>query len=573
MAEIDEMVQVALDYIEKESEFWDVEDLMEGGLPHLMLLIQQAVCKIVFIRIHKELEELSKQFPLMRREGLYCFDEECLEEKSIYFYYDCVQEMCLRYGSTEEEKNAEISYDEFYDYFVKFIQYFYNIKVGEDMGEELNQLCQLMQIAFFKDKNNEDILEDVTDGPKLRYVANGRKNIDVQNQTKRFWMKWIVRKNKVTNPTKDQLNSKKMKKEELFFCLIMAAVDNFTGAFGNDKMKNLKKSFAYPRDIENKDISEVLCWCFRCWIALGTHGIIDELGFIDRSGNIHGLATWASKFNYQSFMVKNKLKNELEELLRKPDKAFIDQNASYVLENIKKKSLETKMPLTNEPRLNGSPSTSTGKIVDQLREMFGNFDRKWFVTKKIKVSGKCKNDMSRIEKENFNKNVEVNQFIACEFLKFCKNREQFTNLFLAEENLYFMQLERLMFDESLSGEGMLYYDGNYQSVKDYMSARLFEIEGFLCLFCWKIIDNQKCSIDLYQQLIFKIVERKKIKISDELLDNFRSQRIYSDEFSVNPEGYISWEAYSKSVVEEALWGSIFYAAVESFSDKLEYFIQ
>lgn len=119
MIKIYEMVRVALDYIEKESEFWDAEDLNEYGLSYLFTLIQQAVCKSMFRQMLKGLDDLSV---------------EDLEEESIYFYYDCILKRYAEYVDIQNEKNEEITYRQFYSSFIKFIQYMHQIEVRKDMG-------------------------------------------------------------------------------------------------------------------------------------------------------------------------------------------------------------------------------------------------------------------------------------------------------------------------------------------------------------------------------------------------------------------------------------------------------
>lgn len=607
MEDLEEMVQIALDYIEKESEFWDEESLRDGGLPYLMLFIQQAVCKIMFIQIHKALEKVLEG---SKTGGIYCFDEEDLKEESFYYYCDCIQEICKKSSLKNNDKRNDIDFWEFYDYFLKFIQFFHNKRVGEDMGEELNQLCQLMQIAFFRDKYGEEIVENDIVGPQLRNVANGDKNVDVRNQTKRFWVRWIVGKteDECTNAT---LAEKNIKENELVFWLIMAAIYNFTTPFGGDKMKELKRCISNKRDIEESDISKAWNWCFSCWTEMIMHKMIDELDFIDDKHPEEGLVLLANRFNYRAFKVKNRLKDELERLLKIPNKEFNVNYATYVLDSVKEKSWNNAERNMQDEKFwdeigrivqdekfweNGERIVQDEKFWDnaekimqdekylgedesiiqenkkvtykaKLKEIFGDFNIKYFSENRKK----CTDERSKIEKKKYNKNVMINRFIAYEFLKLYLSQDNpLVYLFLAEKHLFFYQLDILMFDGELSERKKSLYGTDCKSKNEYMRDRLFEIEKFLFSFCNRVIKEEENSINVYLQILLKIIEGKKIKVSEKLISRLLELRTDFEEFCVDLDGYVSWEGQTNSMIEEALSGSIYYATIKSFCDKLEY---
>ena len=316
MIKIYEMVRVALDYIEKESESWDAEDLNELGLSYLFLLIQQAVCKSMFIQMHKELEDLL---------------EEELKEESIYFYYDCIQKKSYEYAGIKEDENNEISFKEFQLTFFKFIQYMKNVKVRDDMGMEFKKFYHMLKKVIFL---KGDISKEVIKNRKYRYAYNkdgADSDIDIHKKTRDFWVRFIVG-GKTGDTSMEILESKNMNRDELIFWLIIISINNFADDFGDDEIKELKDSFAGLQNIQEKDISKVLCWCFNCWSEMRCSGDEHLLEFMDIIHNMRGLATLTERFDYPINMVKGRLRCELEEFFKTPNKVFTTPYVPVALE-------------------------------------------------------------------------------------------------------------------------------------------------------------------------------------------------------------------------------------------------
>lgn len=85
-----------------------------------------------------------------------------------------------------------------------------------------------------------------------------------------------------------------------------------------------------------------------------------------------------------------------------------------------------------------------------------------------------------------------------------------------------------------------------------------------------LLSNEETFIELYWQIISKVIEGKKIRIADRLLNEFHSHQICPDEFNVNSDGYILWEKQSENLINESVYQSVFYEAITAYCNELEY---
>lgn len=579
MIKIYEMVRVALDYIEKESEFWDAEDLNEYGLSYLFTLVQQAVCKSMFRQMLKGLGGLS--------------DGE-LEEESIYFYYDCIQKKSYEYASIKDEEINEISYEEFYFNFLKFIQCIKRMKVKEDMGNEFKPFYHMLKKVRFY---NQDIEKEKIKNRKFRYTYNengATTCTDIHKNTKRFWVRFIVG-GKTNDLSMKILESKNMNRDEMIFWFILAAINSFADDFGDIEMKGLKSSFADTQNIQEKDISKVLCWCFNCWDEMRCFEDEHLLEFLDVFHNMRGLVALAERFDYPIDVVKCKLKCELEEFFETPNKVFTAPYVSTALEKLRQMTVNSQFPLTGDITSKGELSSDNRYIIRYLRDIWKDFDSKWFDYDK---NDNKKSEEISVEGVLNAINVEVNNFFAYGFHMLCGMQTyQMTNLLLAEKHLFFSQLESLVFSGELSEEDMKrgvsilaliesgvdmdFDDGcddeelffskeGYLSEGDYKGSKILEKEFSLLRFYEILSKNEMKYFSIYWKVVINIIKKKKIKIADKLMEGFLMRQTVSKEFSIEPGSYISWKEQPKSFVGSAFFDCLYCEAVDVYCDKLEY---
>lgn len=78
------MLQDVLDYIEKESYCWDVQDLLENGFNAIIELVLQASCKVLFLNYSK-IVQINTDLVL---------PESFLIDESKFYYCDCLCYFC-----------------------------------------------------------------------------------------------------------------------------------------------------------------------------------------------------------------------------------------------------------------------------------------------------------------------------------------------------------------------------------------------------------------------------------------------------------------------------------------------
>ncbi len=342
-----EIIQNVLNYIEKESECWDEEELAENGIIEMIQLILEASCKKIFIDAYKDLEE---EYPILR------LSEKTLYDQSKFFYRDCLYSLIKQ---SLPESNEEINFDEFYGIFIEFIKSIREIKIEEDMQDELRQLIELLQKVYFTPEDEFNLVKKNTQG-LFRYVRkekkeekgkkkdeNKDKEIDVQIQTKRFWRTWIVEEDPkdISNAA---LGKKNMNKQELFIWLLLSAIYNFAGIFGDCELKELRKSILHFRKKNEKDISPILKWCFECFNAIKSsdedYQIINEKDYFQ---GLAGMFSIMERFQYVHFTVKKAIKEEMEYCWKQEEKEFFSQLAFNAWTQIKIDTIKTSKKLVH----------------------------------------------------------------------------------------------------------------------------------------------------------------------------------------------------------------------------------
>lgn len=545
-----------LEYIEKESESWDAEYILEDKW-EILPLIFQAVCKSLFIRLFK-----GRGLP-----------EDLLVEKSIFFYYDWLTQYKLGYH--DNFPTNDIDFSHFYDHFINFINFIKNIPSAEIYGyygKELTQLYDLLQIAYFTAGEETDLPEDTIGESRYRYVSSTRETpgqeefkIDVLTQTKRLWAKWVVG-TKSTDISIDTLNSKSIPENELVFWLILAAFYNFSDYFGDDQLKSLRKHLKYTHDTYSKDISNVLQWCFKCYFNIIKSDKNALKKYITYK-SLLGISMFAKKFNYLEFDAKNKLRKELEIWLQQPDKHFSTPKASSLWIRIKYHSLETSTPIVNKPRKDGHLSISN-YINRYMKEIWKDFDRNWCKTNVFLKEKYGKNfSLDNIPPKDLiliDMNMTVNNFICYEFLRLNYDSMKSTTCayYFHTAILYpfLYELSRLVnsheideeeFNDTIELLAKILYGGEQADTNDSSACeeednafadKLLEQEEEILQFYQDLIEDKFLYFEICRYITLGeiILKRKKIKIGDKLYASLLKHKASPEFFSLE-NGYISWE--------------------------------
>ena len=310
---------------------------------------------------------------------------------------------------------------------------------------------------------------------------------------------------------------------------------------------------------------------------------------------MRGLVTLTERFDYPINMVKGRLRYELEEFFKTPNKVFTAPYVPVALEQFRQMTVNTQFPLTGDITSKGELSSDNRYISRYLRDIWEDFDSKWF---------ECdKNDTEKSEKISVKGvlnviNVEVNNFFAYGFYMLCGRQTYLmTNLLLAEKHLFFSQLESLVFSGELSEEDMklsvsilalieagvdidfddeiddenaFFSKEGYLSEGDYKGSEILDKEFSLLKFYERLSRNELKYFSIYWKVVFRIINKKKIKIADKLADRLFSQQMFTNEFRLKSGGYISWKEQSKSVIDNAFFGCLYCEATNAYCDKLEY---
>lgn len=127
-----------------------VPDIIVNGFIQLVQLVLEASseCLFQFIKIL----EVDSKLDL---------SEDALKSK--YFYWDCMYWM---FNSTSLKQSSladgseDINYDEFYKYFIYFIQNVREVKIKKDFPENLRKLIELLQIVYFTSGEDSNFSND-----------------------------------------------------------------------------------------------------------------------------------------------------------------------------------------------------------------------------------------------------------------------------------------------------------------------------------------------------------------------------------------------------------------------------
>lgn len=581
---LEQMIEETLGYIEKESAYWDEEKLKTGDLDFTFQYIMEAVGKALFLHMHKDMEGLP---------------EELLKEQSIYFYFDCIQRSYVEFISdTGKEGKKEITYKQFYDLFIQFIKEIRKMNVDESMEPELKQLYDMLSCVHFTAGDDSGYREDEKAVSKCRYVFGDRNDedvspLDVVRATKRFWTKWIVGEN-ARKANQEILSRKNMDEREAPFWIILASIVNFADSFGDDTLKELKSMLNYTHNTEEKNISEALNWCFRCWYGMIRRCEGWLFDFISKTDGIYGMSQLADRFEYQVFVAKRQLRKELEEIFQAPNKIFTTRHANDVVFQIELDSLHSGMPLTGEITSGGLISTDDRKLVKYFRYIWADFekqclDRREYMKKILKEEG----DISQVDLEIHSQNMQVNKFFADEFVRLFYLESEYpklANLFVAEFHLFFSQLDDLMYQNEMTLEEICFgivvlarlcegeeideiMDGWEEDDEDFetdIGYRLWEKQEELLKFYKGIFDKEMDYLCLYCQIVENIVmKRKNIRISEKLFRKLYPEK-GKDKFYKDGTDRISWKDISQDIVNEHFIWSLSNEVIDSYTLELEY---
>lgn len=349
---LDEIIQNVLNYIEKESECWDEEELAENGIIEIIQLIFEASGKQIFIDVYKSIEE---SLPILR------LSEDTLYDQSKFFYRDCLNSFLMQ---NLHECDEKINFYEFYDIFVHFIQKIRRIEIEEGMQNNLQQLIKLLKKVYF---TSGDIIRfpDEIERSSLRYVKDEMYEtvyIDVKKQTIRFWTTWILEKIQ-KNISVAELQLKRMKKQEVLIWLFLVSIYNFAGHFGDEELKELRDCILYPHNINEIDIGSILKWCFGSYVAIKSGNIdrriLNEIGYYQ---GLQGLFSLMERFHYINITVKKTIKEEMECCWEQKEKMFASQIAYNAWTNIKIWSIDRPRTIANGQKYKDEEEMVSDKI-------------------------------------------------------------------------------------------------------------------------------------------------------------------------------------------------------------------
>lgn len=544
--EYEEIIQKVLEYIERESEFWDEDFLISNGLNGIYRLVQEAVCKSFFMQMH---EETRLKIP-----GVDLWTEEDMIEDSKWFYYDCIQYVLER---SEKEDYGEIDYDEFYDNFIEFIKRIGNIKINDEMKEEFQQLIDMLAAVEFK---AEDGSFNETKEQKIskRYVMSKNENeIDVETQTKRFWVKWIVGKD-IKDTSKRVLQLKKMKKQELIIWMLMAALYNFSDWFGDEYLRKLKSILSYTHTVEEKDISQVLFWCFRCWEGIVCYA--EDMADFIKEEYFYGIVSLSHRFHYIDAICKNKVREKITELWNMKDKDFSNEYILTLILKIRYSSIEEEIPFIGKMKKNGAFSDDDRYVARYVKDIWKDFEvKQWLLNKNYFAENPLDVD-NKVDKYHgdykiYGDNIKIsndffiNNFIADEFYllatEYRKHSEYWNFHFMIEVKMFLDQLIEIMdsTNEHLeefakSSFGNKEWSGIFYNEKDFVSNQVWgEIKRLKSLYNDL---SYEAIIDLYWNMVQEIYRCGKIKVSDILCEKL-FQNIQNANFEFQKDGYICCE--------------------------------
>lgn len=545
--EYEEIIQKVLEYIERESEFWDEDFLLSTGLDGVCRLVQEAVCKSFFMQMH---EETRLKIP-----GVDLWTEEDMIEDSKWFYYDCIQYYVLE--RSEKEDYGEIDYDEFYDIFIEFIKRVGNIRINDEMKKEFKQLIDMLTAVEFK---AEDGSFDESKEKKIskRYVISKDENeIDVETQIKRFWVKWIVGKD-IKDTSKRVLQLKKMKKQELIIWMLMAALYNFSDWFGDEYLCKLKSILSYTHTVEEKDISPVLSWCFRCWEGMVCYAE-DMADFINEE-YFYGIVSLSHRFHYVDAICKNKIRKKLTELWDMKYKNLSNDYIFTLMLKIRYSSVGEELPFIGKMKKNGGFSDDDRYAARYVKDIWKDFEVKQWLLNKNYFAENPLNVDNEVDKYHgdykiYGDNIKnsndffINNFIADEFYllatEYRKHKEYWNFHFMIEVEMFLDQLIEIMdsTNENLeefakSSFGNKEWSGIFYNEKDFVSNQVWgEIKRLKSLYNDL---TYEAIIDLYWNMVQEIFRRGKIKVSDILCEKL-FQNIQNANFELQKDGYICCE--------------------------------
>lgn len=551
--ENEKLMQKVLMYIERESVNLDAEDLNAIGLFQVFQFVQKMTAEALFIQMHQVFQDLS---------------EELLEQESRYFYNDCMIALTEDVYINRKEHVEGVSEQQFYDEMIKFIECIRGMKIRKEMGKELKQLYQMLKnVSFLKDAPS-----------KWRYVEKDENSeIDVRNQTKRFWVKCIGG-HFCGNSMKIQ-NSEHMDREEMIFWILIALIINFANSFGDEEMKELKKCFSHKQYTKFKDISDALNWCYRCLFEIYKYG--DEIltDYMGESLGINGLLTLSQKFHYQKFRVRNQLRKELEDVFKHPKKIFTTCNANDMVFKIRLDELGAFIHLAGETTKAGYISIDNRYITRALKTWLGEewVDKTWF---DIKAKGDENSLESQINLHIDFHDRQVNIFFACELLRLLHLCNSGRNLFfLSEKHLFFSQLIDMMFSGELKEEDIfmglaveikisngekIETDAEDDAMKEKAKKEMAIKECALLKGYSDILNKASEWISLYRIIVKDIIiGRKKIKVSESLAKELVCKS-GMDEFYIDENGCISWEKCLQEEIDETLQTSIMWSVFEAY---------
>lgn len=434
----EKVLQRVLRNIEKESEFWDAEEMTYGyGLYELAENIYRSVCKSIYAEMHRNMGLPENILQI------------CLEEAEEYFFYDCLLASPELNKETwpDEETSKEITFNNFYKKFAEFIKDVRELEVDtkEDTNDCLNQLKKMLQedrIGNYIENRYSYICKERRKGKKG--VNEECADMNVWMQTNRFWIKWVVTADKQS-----------MRRQELIFWLLLATIYNFAEDFGSEEMTMAGKCLKYVRKVESADISEALQWAFKCVYQIIKND--NEAVFINYFGGslISGCISLMDRFHYVQFDVKKRVWNYLEGLLAIPEKHFSSYRALYrwliMWFIIRRESAGTTQPLIGKDKSNGKLSKDYRYICRHMRKIWKDFPNKYILEnhyfKDCYGEDFDLNGITQEEDDRGKQDLNINRFILGEFLNLHsiagKNGE-WNYLFYLEMRLYLEQMFRLV---------------------------------------------------------------------------------------------------------------------------------
>lgn len=536
----EELNKKLIDYIEKNSEYWEMDILTDTGCLGLVYLVFIEACKFMCIQIH----------PKLQGQVL----EEYLNDAKNYFFAECRWSGIKLMGGDLLNTNHKIIFKDFFNKFAEFVKEIRSLELKEDAGDELKQLKHMLdkkEIQDFVEKRSGGILKYLRE--EDRFIV-----MDVYNGMNRFWRKWI---------------GENVNEQELIFWMILSSIRIFADDFGDADLIKKRKCLKYvtEKNKEKADISECLKYAYNCACQIVKNDDANTFAKYFGSSLIPGIYSLSDRFRYVECDVRKRQRKYLEKILNIPKKHFTGNGVLSCIFTI--------MYLCNGKQakdvLKDTFVAEKKYIIKKVREVWPDLDGK-LGRKYFRFCSSQKDDSENteiaedIEWLKNSMNADANLFIMGEFSRLNDLVMKYGswNYFLyMEMKLYFRLIFHFFHIEDISGK-------EYDSILGQILAKEKELDKlrrpgrkkqqsnevtdkseknrpdnikklkdkrFECLaeFTTSVIYGDR-YVDTYYELVGDICKKKKIKVHSNVISYLQKTK-RPEWLSLELDNCISWE--------------------------------